>query len=164
MKKILYMLVGPKGSGKSHIGTLVARRTAIRFLRVEPIWLGLPPGADGWREVERAIDALFEEHDRVMIESLGISEAFGKFHAALAAKYAVKLIRVKAAPDTCLARVKSRDQSVHIAVSDDKVVEYNLVAAGVAYAWDLEIDNDGPAEDADILGAIRALDEAAGRA
>lgn len=39
MSKTLYMLIGPKGSGKTHIGTLVNIHTDIKFLRVESIWL-----------------------------------------------------------------------------------------------------------------------------
>jgi len=46
-QKTLFMLVGPKGSGKTHIGTLVNQHTDIVFLRVEPIWLGLKPAEDG---------------------------------------------------------------------------------------------------------------------
>ena len=41
-----YILIGPKGSGKTTIGTLVDQRTDFVFLRVEPIWLGLEPGEE----------------------------------------------------------------------------------------------------------------------
>lgn len=157
MERILYMLIGPKGAGKTYIGTLVDRHTDITFLRVEPLWLSLQPGEDGWQKVGQTIDALFETHEKVMIESLGAGAAFQQFYAALAAKYRIKLIRVYADLDTCLARVKSRDSADHIAVSDDKVAEYNAIAATVRYDWDLEINNDPPASDADILAAIRSL-------
>jgi shikimate kinase len=60
-QKILYMLIGPKGAGKTHIGTIVDRDTDISFLRVESIWLGLQPGEDGWTKVEAAlIQLLFQ--------------------------------------------------------------------------------------------------------
>lgn len=157
MKQILYILIGPKGAGKSFIGTLVNNHTDIHFLRVEPIWLSLEPGEDGWRKVEMTIDALFQKQDKVMIESLGVGEGFRAFFAALAMKYSVRLIRIKADLATCLRRVQSRSSAEHIPVSDDKVVEYNQIAAGVTYDWDLEIDNDGPAEDADILRAIEEI-------
>ena len=163
MKQILYMLIGPKGAGKSHIGMLVNNHTDIHFLRVEPLWLGLQPGEDGWRKVELTIDALFQKHSKVMIESLGAGEGFRGMFAALAKKYPIKLIRIKADLDTCLARVKSRNSAEHIAVSDEKVMEYNQIAAGITYNWDLEIDNNGPAEDADIISAILALDKMAGQ-
>jgi shikimate kinase len=157
MGKELIMLIGPKGAGKTHIGTLVDRHTDIAFLRVEPIWLSLGPGEDGWTKVEEVIDELLQSHERVMIESLGAGAGFERFHAALARKYRIRMVRVYADPDTCLARVRDRDQTDHIDVSDEKVAEYNKIAAAVVRDWDLEIDNNGPAPAGEILAAIRTL-------
>ena len=151
------MLVGPKGSGKTHIGTLINQHTDIVFLRVEPIWLNLQPDEDGWNKVEAVIDAMFQKQDKVMIESLGIGEGFGKFHASLAEKYSIKMIRVYADFDTCFTRVKTRNNVEHIAVSDDKVAEFNKTASAVTYNWDLEIDNNNPASDKDIINAIQSI-------
>jgi hypothetical protein len=94
-----------------------------------------------------------------MIESLGAGEGFRGFHAALAKKYPIKLIRVVSDLDICLARVKSRSSADHIAVSDDLVREYNQIAAGIIYNCDLEIDNNGPAADTDIISAILSMDK-----
>jgi hypothetical protein len=157
MEQTLYFLIGPKGSGKTTIGTLVNTHTDIAFIRVEPIWLSLQPGENGWQKVMEVIDATFQTRPKVMIESLGAGEEFQRFYAILAQKYVTKMIRVYADLDICLARVKSRDSSNHIAVSDDKVEEYNRIAVKVSYPWDLEIDNSVPAADANILAAIRAL-------
>lgn len=157
MSKTLYMLIGPKGSGKTYIGTLVAQHTDFHFIRVEPIWLQIQPGEDGWQKVEATIDEAFKTHERVIIESLGAGEGFQKLHRSLAAKYPIKMIRVYADLDTCLARVQSRSSANHIAVSDDKVVEYNRIAAGVTYDWAAEIDNNGPASPESILATIHAL-------
>jgi shikimate kinase len=155
--KTLFLLIGPKGSGKTHIGRLVDRHTDIAFLPVEPIWLGLAPGEDGWRKVEAAVDALFRERDKVMIESLGAGDGFHGMYESLKRKYAIRMIHVTADPDTCLARVRSRSRVDHIDVSDDRVIEYNRVAAAVRYDWDLEIDNNIPATDEDILAAVRSI-------
>jgi shikimate kinase len=152
------MLIGPKGAGKTHIGSLVNRYTNIKFLRVESVWLGLKTGEDGWVKVEAAIDRMFQSHDRVMVESLGIGEGFQKFYSSLLKKYPIKMIHVKAELDTCLERVQNRSQQDHIAVSDDKVIEYDQVAAAVAYKWNLEIDNTNPLSDAEILYAIRSIE------
>lgn len=160
MARILYMLIGPKGSGKTHVGMLVHRYTDVHFLHVEPIWLALAPSEDGWQKVEAAVDAAFRTHDQVMIESLGAGEGFEAFYRSLAAKYPVKMIRVFADLDTCLARVRTRSSTDHIPVSDDKVAEYNRIAAGVTYPWVLEIDNNQPASDDTILAAIRRLQAA----
>jgi shikimate kinase len=157
MNKTLYMLIGPKGSGKTYIGTLVNKHTDIAFIRVEPIWLALEPGEDGWKKVESVIDDMFQRRDKVMIESLGVGEGFRGFYEALAKKYPIKMIRIVADLETCFARVKSRSNKDHIAVSDDKVLEYNKIAATASYNWDLEIDNNEPKADADILAAINSL-------
>jgi shikimate kinase len=157
MKKTLYMLIGPKGSGKTHIGTLVNAHTDITFLRVESIWLGVPPGEDGWKQVEDAIDAEFQTRDQVMVESLGAGDDFKRYYASLKGKYTVRMIRVRADLDTCLARVRKRGSADHIPVPDDKVMEYNRIAAAVSYNWDLEIDNNAPAPDEEILNAILSM-------
>lgn len=157
MSRILYMLIGPKGSGKTHIGMLVHRHTDIYFIRVESVWLALAPGEDGWQKVEAAIDTAFLAHDHVMIESLGAGEDFLAFYHSLDAKYEIKMIRVYAELDTCLQRVRTRSSVDHIPVSDDKVVAYNRIAAAVTYPWALEIDNNQPVSDHTILAAIRRL-------
>jgi predicted ABC-type ATPase len=157
MEKRLHILIGPKGSGKTTIGTLIAQRTDIHFLRVEPIWLGLETDEDGWEKVEASIDALFLIHDRVMIESLGAGEGFARMYASLAGKYSVKLIRVVADLDTCLARVKTRNSRDHIPVSDDQVEALNRIAAIVDLDWDLEIDNNEPISEEELLTSIGSV-------
>ena len=155
--KILFMLIGPKGSGKTHIGTLVNQHTDIVFLRVEPIWLRLKADEDGWKKVEAVIDALFQKQDKVMIESLGIGEGFVNFHASLAEKCSIKMIRVYADLETCFTRVKTRNNAEHIAVSDDKVAEFNQLASAVTFSWDLEINNNEFAVDEQIIKAIQSI-------
>ena len=157
------MLIGPKGSGKTHIGTLVNRHTDIVFLRVEPIWLSLNPGEDGWQKVEATLDIMFQEHDKVMIESLGVGEGFGKFRASLAKKYSIKMIRVYADLETCFTRVKTRNNAEHIPVSDDRVTEFNKIASAVTYHWDLEINNNEPISDEELMEAIQSINGAANK-
>jgi predicted ABC-type ATPase len=157
ISKTLYILIGPKGAGKTCIGTLVNTHTDIRFIRVESIWLSLQPGEDGWKKVKQVIDTTFDSHNKVMIESLGAGEEFSQFRASLEKKYTLKMIRVYADLDICLARVKSRNSANHIPISDDKVEQYNKIAATVMYDWDLEINNNTPASDEAILAAIQTL-------
>jgi len=159
--KTLFMLIGPKGSGKTHIGTLVSQHADIVFLRVEPIWLGLQPDEDGWKKVEAVIDTMFQKHDKVMIESLGIGEGFGKFRASLAGKYSIKMIRVYADLETCFTRVKTRNNAEHISVSDDKVAEFNKIASAVTYNWDLEINNYDLTPDDHMINAIQSINDVA---
>lgn len=157
MKNILYILIGPKGSGKTYIGRQIEHLTGIKFLHVESLWLQLADGEDGWDRVEREIDNIFIQYDKVVIESLGAGEGFNRMYASLKAKYEVKLIKVETDLDECLQRVKNRDSVDHIPVSDEKVREYNRIAAGVNHPWNAIIDNNGPATDEEILKAIAFL-------
>jgi shikimate kinase len=161
--KTLFILVGPKGAGKTHIGTLVNAQMAIKFLPVEPIWIdylknGAKDRRDGWDVVEEEIDRMFESNDKVVIESLGAGEGFVRLHKSLKNKYQIKFIKVESALDKCLERVRNRDRTTHIPISDDKVEEYNKIAAQVSYNWDLVIDNNCPASDLEIVQAIQAIE------
>ena len=135
----LYFLIGPKGSGKTYIGSLIGRRTDIHFLRVEDIWLALKSHENGWLEVEKMIDKIFSQKEKIIIESLGAGEDFHRFFSSLKSKYSIKMIRVWADLDLCFSRVKNRNSDEHISVSDDKVKEYNEIASKVKFDWDLEI-------------------------
>ncbi|MDC0357205.1 hypothetical protein OAO01_00185 [Oligoflexia bacterium] len=97
-------------------------------------------------------DGLFREHDEVMIESLGVGEDFRKFRSSLGRKYELRMIKVSTDLDLCFTRVQTRDTENHIQVSDDKVREYNRIAAKVELPWCAQIDNNGPASEAEILG------------
>ena len=158
-RHFLYILIGPKGSGKTHIGGLIDIHTDIHFLRVEPVWLDLEPGEDGWDKVADAVDTAFQTNGKVMIESLGAGDGFRHMLDRLKSRYPTRLVKVAAAPDTCLERVRTRDGRDHIPVSDEKVAAYNRVAAQVEYPWDAVIDNEGPASSAAILSTIRAISE-----
>jgi shikimate kinase len=157
MQKTLYILIGPKGAGKTHIGSLVNQHTTIQFVRVEPIWLKLASGENGWIAVEKAIEKAFQQDDEVMIESLGAGSGFDSFHASLIGKYNVKLIKVSTDLAECLKRVKNRDNSNHIPISDEKVEEYNKIAASVHHLWDAIVDNNELAKDEEILQVIGAV-------
>jgi shikimate kinase len=45
------MLVGPEGSGKSHVGRVLEKHLGVRFFHVEPLWL------DYYAECQRAGDS-----------------------------------------------------------------------------------------------------------
>lgn len=164
--KRVVILVGPKGSGKTFVGGLVSEHLGHRFLRVEPIFLenirtsrltGAALDAEGYAKVVAAVDTELSTAACLFIEGTGAADAFPAFLDTLRARYEVLLVSIRAPLDTCLERVHSRDQSVHIPVSDDRVSEINQRAAKVRLAWDLEIDNGGPAPPAVILEKIRGL-------
>lgn len=143
MSKTLYFLIGPKGSGKTFIGTHVQSNTDIHFLRIEPIWLALKKNEDGWKKVIESINECFGKYDKVMIENLGAGDDFQNFLSILQNQYQTKIIKVKTNLSLCYKRVKERNNSNHIPVSDDKVKEYNEIASKVTLNWDLVVDNNG---------------------
>ncbi len=151
------MLIGPKGSGKTYIGSLVGRYSDIHFLRVESLWVTLKPGENGWEKVNTAIAEAFQTHPKVMIESLGAGDEFHSFLASLKKSYQVKMIRVHADLDLCYKRVNKRDADEHIPVSDEKLVEYNTIASQVSFDWTMEIDNNGSTSVAAIIDKIKQL-------
>ena len=151
------MLIGPKGSGKTYIGKLVDKHTSIFFLPIEPIWLSLQPNENGWIKVEKTIDEKFHSYEYLMIENLGAGEEFNKFLESLKSKYEIKMIRVFADLDKCLNRVKTRSKKDQIIVADSQVETYNRIASNVQFDWSIEIDNNGPASDAEILESIKNL-------
>lgn len=153
--KTLYLLIGPKGAGKTYIGKLIDRRTDICFLAVELLWLNLAEGADGWLVEEAAIDAAFSSNEKVMIETLGAGDGCLGMLARLKRKYHLKYIKVTCDPDICLQRVQARDSREQIAISLEKIAGYNTIAAAVVFPWDAVIENSSPASEAEILAAVR---------
>ncbi|MDH4070225.1 MAG: shikimate kinase [Ignavibacteria bacterium] len=159
MTKTVVMLIGPKGSGKTHIGTVVEKRLGIKFLRVEPIWLGLSNGQDGWSVVEKNIDSCLRDVDMVIIESLGGSEGFERLRANLSSRYAIRYVKVAAPLEVCAERVRNRDSTCHIPVSDDKVDAYNRLAARVSLPWSRVVTNDPPLSEDEICATIHSIQQ-----
>ena len=103
------MLISPKGSGKTYIGSIVGQHCDIHFLRVKSLWVTRRPGENGWEKVKAAIAEAFQAHSKVMIESLGAGEESHSFLAALKNSYQIKMIRVHADLDLCFRRVQRRE-------------------------------------------------------
>jgi shikimate kinase len=145
------MLVGPKGAGKTTIGDRLARKLGITFLRVEPIYLasmkanpGLSPQElepVGFGAILEAVDEHARNSPVVCLETTGAAGYFHEFLRRLRASYHLRLVRITAPAEECLARVRKRDRANHIPVSDERVLEINRIAATVSLPWDIEVDN-----------------------
>lgn len=154
MKKELIILIGLKGSGKTYIGSLIQERLGINFLHIENIWLSIKQKrfseeyyTEGFRLVEQEIENEFKSSNLLTIESTGTSKYFKPFLKELGNKYILKLIKIKTSPDLCLKRIKSRDSSVHIPVSDDIIEKVNREAFEVDLEFDTIIDNEITSDD-----------------
>jgi shikimate kinase len=154
--KTIYILVGPKGSGKTYIGNLLFERSAIPFIRVEDIFLKIKTEnpledqnyiSSGFKNVESAIREHLINCNQIIIESTGIANQFSEMVSRLKNDYFVKLIKVEADPNLCLKRIKSRDQSKHISVSDDKINLINNQALSLSLRFDLTLNNNSTADE-----------------
>lgn len=160
------MLVGPKGAGKSTIGQILAADLGIHFARVEPIFLDVRArlGAAhplvetaGFQAVLGALRTALGVHDIVCFETSGASAHVPWLLDALRQEASVRLIRVLAVPDQCLARIRSRDASIHIPVPKEQIERINAIADAVVLPWAAEIDNRGPLDRASIVSTVRNL-------
>ncbi len=162
MKQVI-ILIGLKGSGKTYIGTLVQEKLGIKFFRVENVWLTVKSERlsdkymkEGFNLVESEIDNLLLHSDRIIIESTGTTEYFKSFLQKLKSKYDVKLVKIETSRDICYKRLKSRDASIHIPVSDDLLEKINQEAIKVELEFDTIIENE-KTSDNDILDKLQKL-------
>lgn len=148
--KVIFLLMGAKGSGKSFIGALMERNFGIRFLRVEEWVLKLRRNAAVddpayvdlvFETIERGVRAAMLENDAVVFESTGLSDAFERMWRSLKRDHRVVTIGVDTDPALCLQRVRTRDQRIHINVSDADVTRINQAVLALARSTDHSIMN-----------------------
>lgn len=151
------MLIGPKGSGKSFIGGLLHEHFNITFLRVED-WVKKIKRERSIEDedyltetfgcIEKGVRERLIEKELVSLESTGLTSYFDRMLESLRNDYEVTTIRINAAMDTCVNRVKSRDQSMHINISDDQVLSINEKVLEKNLKCDFTIDNNSKGADA----------------
>jgi len=149
LKKQIIILIGLKGSGKTYVGSLLQEKLNIKFFRVENVWLSLKSERltneyilEGFGLVEREIDKLLLNKNRIIIESTGTTDYFSTFINKLETKYDLKIVKIQTSPELCLQRIKSRDSSNHVPISDDIVKKINQDALKINLKYDLIIDNE----------------------
>lgn len=135
-RKTIFLLIGQKGSGKSFIGNLMDKYFGIAFIHVEDWAKKIIKNRDVdnheylqqvFRVIEEGIrDCLTKtKQDAIVFESTGLTEYFDQMLYSLKKDFKVITIGVVANSTICLERVKSRDQEIHINISDDQVLNIN---------------------------------------
>lgn len=61
------LLVGPKGSGKSHIGRVLERRLGVHFFHVEPLWMAYYAECKSKRQAPSIADGIRVVHPRIRV-------------------------------------------------------------------------------------------------
>jgi predicted kinase len=149
--RTIYLLIGPKGSGKSFIGKLMDEELGIRFIRVEDWAKSVKKERsvddesyvrEVFAMIEDGVRQVLKEFPQVVFESTGLSDAFDAMLERLCRDFRVVTIRVKAGDALCLERVKTRDQAIHVNVSDDQVNVINRNVAERNLPTDFTLEND----------------------
>lgn len=160
---MLILLVGPKGSGKTHMGRLLAERLGVHFFPVEPRWMAYhaacriagrePVVADGMRLVHPWIDVALERHRHVCVETTGASPEILKDLLRIGGRAGCIVVRLTAPLDRCLERIAARDPRHQITVERARVEEIHRISVALDLAADAVVENAGLDDDA----LLRAL-------
>ncbi len=151
MPNKLLILVGPKGSGKSHIGRELEALFQIKYVRVEAIWQELKKrradflSQDYIREGRQLTLDLIQSYlkdQHVCIEASGVMDDWDEYVANLKSMADVVFIKVTCSLDECKKRALGRDQSLQVQISDTLFDDINTKAAGVKLGWAAVINND----------------------
>lgn len=132
--KTIYLLIGPKGSGKSFVGSFMEQQFNIKFIRVED-WVKEVKKerqiddetylSDAFQCIEAGVRAVLDTYSEIVFESTGLTVYFDQMLINLRKDFKVITIKIQADSALCLERVNTRDQSIHINVSDDQVNNLN---------------------------------------
>jgi len=169
---VILVLLGPPGSGKTHLGERLCATLGLSFEDEEAAWvrrygsrqtfLGSKP--DALAEREQQIRARVESSTApLVIESTGVSDQ--PVLESLARDFRVLLVKVIAARDTCVERVGSRPRGRHLNNAPDDAGRFHdfwMREIEPRYAFDLELATDARAE-SDLVQAVRSLVDAAAR-
>lgn len=153
--KSVFLLIGQKGGGKSFIGNLFEKNFGIKFIRVED-WakrIKKERAVDNeeylmqvFDEIEKGIRETLLSADKIVFESTGLTKYFDQMLYSLRQDYKVTTIEIYADSNICLERVKTRDQNIHINVSDEQVLMINEMVRGRSFKSDFSIMNENKSE------------------
>ena len=123
---MLIVLIGPKGSGKSHVGRLLAQQFGIHFVDAELHWMeyyarcalaGVDHDIGEGAELIRAhVQETLVSAEDVCVETTGVSYVVLSAFLALRPAEQTRIVRLSAPLDLCLQRIEQRDPAVHVPV------------------------------------------------
>lgn len=152
----IYILIGQKGSGKSLAGKIIQDKFGLKFVRVEEIAGRVKKGRavddesyhkDVFIQIETHLRKVLEDESSVVFESTGLGVYFDNMLKSFNRDFKVITIRINAEPELCLQRIKSRDQSLHINVSDEDVIRINEMVRLKSLTCDYTLSNNGNREE-----------------
>jgi shikimate kinase/limonene-1,2-epoxide hydrolase len=127
---MLIILVGPKGSGKSHIGRVLEKHLGVFFFHVEPLWMRYyserqasgrqPVISEGIARVHPQIVDALRDHKHVCVETTGASAEILKDLLSLNPSRTV-VARVSAPLELCRERIANRDPTHQIPMDGESL-------------------------------------------
>ncbi len=145
------LLIGPKGSGKSHIGRVLEARLGVHFFHVEPFWLEYhedcaasgrqPVIAEGIARVHPVLARALDQHDHVCVETTGASSEILQDLLELKPRSELVLARVAAPLDLCLQRISDRDPTHQIPMETEKIRQVYALSEALQLHPDITVDN-----------------------
>jgi shikimate kinase len=148
---MLILLIGPKGSGKSHIGRTLEARFGVHFFHVEPLWLEYyaeckasnrePVIAEGIAKVHPVLVRALDEYAHVCVETTGASPEILAALLSLRPREETIVARVSAPLEVCLQRVSSRDQTYQIPMEMEAVRKVHGLSESLQLRCDITLNN-----------------------
>ncbi|MEN8117332.1 MAG: hypothetical protein ABFS16_10155 [Bacteroidota bacterium] len=164
-RKEIFLLIGQKGSGKSFVGKIIEKEFGIKFIRVESWIKNIKKGRDVYDEkyikhslemIENGIRQEINKTDKLVFESTGITKYFDRMLESLKEDFRVTTIGIHADSKICLNRVKTRDKTIHINISDNQVITINAKVREKDFTSDFHIDN-GAKTNEDLIKELKDI-------
>jgi shikimate kinase len=162
---MLVLLVGPKDSGKSHIGRILEQQLGVSFFHVEPLWMSYyaecqasgrqPVITEGIAKVHPLIVDALRTHEHVCVETTGASAEI--LNDLLSVQHPAKtlVVRVSAPLDLCLERITARDQTNQIPMDVESIRKVYALTETAELRPDLTLENVQLSE-ADIVSLFKS--------
>jgi shikimate kinase len=149
-QKTIFLLIGPKGGGKSFVGGLFEEYFDIPFIPVEDWLIKSSKGKDfrdeshlqaSFETIESGIRENIRHQDKLVFESTGLSQHFNKMLNNLHKDHKVVPVFIYAGMHRCLQRIRKRDQDKHIYISEEDIIEINHAVMEKDQIFEHRIDN-----------------------
>ena len=145
----IFILIGPKGTGKTFIGRILGKEFGFNFIEVERIFKALKGDRlyNDKHYIEEGFNVLTNtikegvKQNHIVFESTGLTDEFRVLLEELKSNHRVILIHVKTPLPLCMERIAMRDASDQIALTKSSIEEINNASIKQLFSYDFVIDN-----------------------
>ncbi len=149
---MLIILVGARGSGKSHIGRVLEREFGVRFFEVEPLWMAylsecreagrLPVIPEGIALIHPEIRSALAQHGRLCVETTGAAQEILDGLVRLRPRDKVIVVKISAPAELCLQRLEAGNSTRRIPMDAEEIRKVNAMSGAAWIDADLDIHNE----------------------